>query len=193
MPVLLGESRLLRPSIAERKEHPVGKESTSSHVCPEAGTPACSDRRAGPIADRDLGVAAIAESGDKLDVVGRLDRGIGSLKKRERGASAGELLVGMAQSQLLGSDALVSLDRQRADAAAVELSAVPVLASTTAAGLARRFGAEHLAGGHSRCRTLHGRPEVVSLRTEMRTVGPAPGCDAPMLRQAAEAPFSSRR
>ncbi len=92
------------------------------------------------------GVAAIAEFVDKLDVVGRLDRGIGSIKTRERGASAGELLVAMAQSQLLGADALVSLDRQRADVAAVELSAVPVLASTTAAGLARRFGAEQLAG-----------------------------------------------
>jgi len=92
------------------------------------------------------GVAAIAEFVDKLDVVGRFDRAIGSIKKRDRGASAGELLVGMAQSQLLGADALVGLDRQRADVAAAELSAVPVLASTTAAGLARRFGPEQLAG-----------------------------------------------
>ena len=92
------------------------------------------------------GVAAVAEFIDKLDVVGRLDRGIGSIKKRERGASAGELLVGMAQSQLLGAMRWSGLDRQRGDVAAVELSAVPVLASTTAAGLARRFGPEHLAG-----------------------------------------------
>jgi len=92
------------------------------------------------------GVVAVAEFVDKLDIVGRFDRGIGSIKKRDRGASAGELLVAMAQSQLLGGDALVALDRQRADAAAVELSAVPVLASTTAAGLARRFGPEQLAG-----------------------------------------------
>lgn len=92
------------------------------------------------------GVAAVAEFVDRLDVVGRFDRGIGSIKKRDRGASAGELLVGMAQSQLLGGNALVSLDRQRADVAAVELSAVPVLAATTAAGLARRFGPEQLAG-----------------------------------------------
>lgn len=41
-------------------------------------------------------------------MVGRLDRGIGSIKKRERGASAGELLVAMAQSQLLGADADVA-------------------------------------------------------------------------------------
>ena len=71
---------------------------------------------------------------------------MGQLKKRDRGASAGELLVAMAQSQLLGGDALVCLDRQRADVAAGQLSAVPGLASTTAAGLARRFGPEHLAG-----------------------------------------------
>ena len=92
------------------------------------------------------GVAAIAEFVDKLDVVDRFDRGIGSIKRRDRGASAGELLVGLAQSQLLGADALIGLDRQRADVAATTLSAVPVLASTTAAGLARRFGPEQLAG-----------------------------------------------
>lgn len=92
------------------------------------------------------GVAASAEFADKLDVVVRFDRGIGSIKQRDRGASAGELLVSMAQSQLLGADGFVGMDRQRADVAAVELSAVPVLASTTAAGLARRFGPEHLAG-----------------------------------------------
>lgn len=92
------------------------------------------------------GVAAVAEFVEALDVVARFERGIGAIKKRDRGASAGELVVGMAQSQLLGADALVGLDRQRCDVAAVELSAVPVLASTTAAGLARRFGPEHLAG-----------------------------------------------
>ena len=91
------------------------------------------------------GVAALADFVDRL-LVGRLDRGIGSLKRRARGASAGELLVAMAQSQLLGGDALVSLDRQRLDVAAAGLSGVPVLASTTAAGLARRFGAEELTG-----------------------------------------------
>jgi hypothetical protein len=92
------------------------------------------------------GIAAVAEFVDKLDVVSGFDRGIGPIKKRDRGATAGELLVGMAQSQLLGADSLVGLDRQRADVAAAELSAVPVLASTTAAGLARRFGPDHLAG-----------------------------------------------
>ena len=100
------------------------------------------------------GVAAIAEFVDKLDVVGVLDRGIGSIKQRDRGASAGELLVGLAQSQLLGADALVGLDRQRVDVAATELSAVPVLPSTTAASLARRFGTDQWAGIETAVRDL---------------------------------------
>ena len=95
------------------------------------------------------GVAAIAEFVDKLDVVGTFDRGIGPIKQRERGATAGELLVGLAQSQLLGGDALVALDRQRGDVGATELSAVPAIPATTAGSLARRFGAEELAGVES--------------------------------------------
>ena len=113
---------------------------------PRSMEQACPDRCADPSLTATSGVAAVAEFVDKLDVVARFDRGVGPIKKRDRGASAGELLVAMAQSQLLGADSLVGLDRQRADLAATELSAVPVLASTTAAGLARRFGPEHLAG-----------------------------------------------
>jgi hypothetical protein len=92
------------------------------------------------------GVAAVAEFIDKLDVVGTFERGIAPIKKRARGVTAGELLVGLAQSQLVGGDALVALDRQRADVAATELSAVPAIPATTAGSLARRFGAEQLAG-----------------------------------------------
>lgn len=92
------------------------------------------------------GVAAVAEFVEKLDVVGTFDRGIGAIKQRARGASAGELLVGLVQSQMLGGDALVALDRQRRDAAAVELSAVPTLPATTAGNLARRFTPAHFAG-----------------------------------------------
>jgi hypothetical protein len=94
------------------------------------------------------GVAALGVFIDKLDVVGTFDRGFGPVKKRDRVATAGELLVALAQSQLLGGDALVELDRQRHDVAAVELSAVPPIpaTATAAGGLARRFGAAHLAG-----------------------------------------------
>ncbi len=92
------------------------------------------------------GVAAVAEFVDKLDVVGTFDRGIGVIKRRARGVSSGELLVGLAQSQLLGGDSLVALDRQREDVATRELSAVPGIASTTAGSLARRFDDQRLAG-----------------------------------------------
>jgi hypothetical protein len=78
------------------------------------------------------GVAVVAEFVEKLDVVGVFDRWIGPIKQRARGVSAGQLLVGLAQSQLLGGDALVALDRQRRDTAAAELSAVPGIPSTSA-------------------------------------------------------------
>ncbi len=103
------------------------------------------------------GVVAVAEFVDKLKVVHMFDRGIGSIKRRARGVTAGELLVGLAQSQLLGGDALVALDRQRQDVAAAELSAVPGLASTTAGSLARRFGGRQLAGVETATAELTGR------------------------------------
>jgi hypothetical protein len=143
-PCLLGESRLSKASIAERKGHPVGDKGMSSS---RRGEEAGQDRRAGCIAYRLLRVAALAEFMDTLDVVDCLDRGIGSLKQRGRGTTAGELLVGMAQSQLLGGDSLVALDRHRGDVSSAELSAVPGIPSTTAGSLACQFGESHLARG----------------------------------------------
>jgi hypothetical protein len=97
-----------------------------------------------PSVTRHSGVAALAEFCDKLGVVETLDAAIGAVKERARGATAGQLLVGLAQAQLLGGDALVALDRQRQDLAAAQLSAVPAIPSTTAGSLARRFGPEQL-------------------------------------------------
>jgi hypothetical protein len=88
------------------------------------------------------GVAMLAELVERLDVVAALDAAIGPIKSRERGASAGEFLVAMGQAQLCGQEFLVGLDRCRADTVAVELSAVPIPASTTAATLAQRFTAD---------------------------------------------------
>ncbi|MBA2308167.1 MAG: IS1380 family transposase [Pseudonocardiales bacterium] len=85
------------------------------------------------------GLAAVSELVERLDVIGRLDAAIGPIKTRDRGASGGEVLVGMAAAQLAGEDFLVGLDRHRADTAGQALTPVPGLASTTAAGLARRF------------------------------------------------------
>ena len=68
-----------------------------------------------------------------------VDAAVGPIKQRDRGFSAGELLTGIAAAQLAGEDFLTGLDRQRTDVAGELLTPVPGLASTTAAGLARRI------------------------------------------------------
>jgi Transposase DDE domain group 1 len=85
------------------------------------------------------GLAAVTELCGRLGVVEGLDAAVGPIKQRERGFGAGELLCGIAAAQLAGEDFLTGLDRQRADVAGQQVSPVPGLASTTAAGLARRI------------------------------------------------------
>ncbi len=92
------------------------------------------------------GVVAIAEMVGRLGAVTALDDAIGSIKKRDRGLSAGEYLVAVAQAQMLGAQFWTGLDRRRADAAGQALSAVATPASTTAVDLAERFGPAQLAG-----------------------------------------------
>jgi hypothetical protein len=84
------------------------------------------------------GLAAVTELCGRLGVIGALDAAVGPVKQRDRGFGAGELLTGLAAAQLAGEDFLVGLDRQRADAAGQQITPVPGLSSTTAAGLARR-------------------------------------------------------
>jgi hypothetical protein len=88
------------------------------------------------------GMAAVTELVERLGLIEHLDGAVGPIKRRNRGHGAGELLVGMAAAQLAGEDFLVGLDRHRGDEAGQVLTPVPGLASTTAAGLARRFTAE---------------------------------------------------
>jgi hypothetical protein len=85
------------------------------------------------------GLAAVTELCGLLGVVGALDAAVGPIKQRDRGFGAGELLTGIAAAQLAGEDFLTGLDRQRSDAAGQQITPVPGLASTTAAGLARRL------------------------------------------------------
>lgn len=85
------------------------------------------------------GLAAVTELTDRLGVIDRLDAAIGPIKSRAGGHAGGELLVGLAAAQLAGQSFLVGLDRHRADAAGQQLTPVPGLVSTTAAGLARRL------------------------------------------------------
>jgi hypothetical protein len=84
------------------------------------------------------GLAVVTELCGQLGVIGALDAAVGPVKQRERGFSAGELLAGIAAAQLAGEEFLVGLDRLRADKAGRQVTPVPGLASTTAAGLARR-------------------------------------------------------
>jgi hypothetical protein len=85
------------------------------------------------------GLAAVTELCERLGVIDRLDAAVGPIKTRDRGFSAGQVLVGMAAAQLCGEDFLVGLDRHRADSAGQALTPVPGLGATTASGLARRF------------------------------------------------------
>ena len=91
-----------------------------------------------PALTPNAGLAAVTELCDRLGVIGALDAAAGPIKQRDRGFGAGELLAGLAAAQLAGEDFLTGLDRQRADAAGQQIMPVPGLASTTAAGLARR-------------------------------------------------------
>jgi hypothetical protein len=84
------------------------------------------------------GLAAVSELCGRLGVIGAIDAAAGPIKQRDRGFGAGELLAGIAAAQLAGEDFLTGLDRQRADEAAQQITPVPGLSSTTAAGLARR-------------------------------------------------------
>jgi hypothetical protein len=85
------------------------------------------------------GMAAVTELVERLGVVSALDTAVGPIKRRDRGFSAGEVLVGLAAAQVAGEDLLVGLDRLRADVAGQVITPVPGLSSTTAADLARRF------------------------------------------------------
>jgi hypothetical protein len=92
------------------------------------------------------GVVAVAELVGRLGVTAALDDAVGEIKQRDRGLSAGEFLVAVAQAQAFGAQFWTGLDRRRADTAGEALSAVATPASTTAVGLAERFGPAQVAG-----------------------------------------------
>ena len=92
------------------------------------------------------GVLAVGELINRLGVVEALDAGIGPVKSRAREVSGGELVVSLARCQLLDGTFVNATDRHWADAAAQQLSAVPMVASTNAGRLARRFTPARVAG-----------------------------------------------
>lgn len=87
------------------------------------------------------GLALVAEVDRVLGVVATIDGWVGRIKDRDRGLSAGELVVSMAECMLAGGDFMCDLDNlARADVAGAALRAVPdAPASSTFIALARRF------------------------------------------------------
>lgn len=120
------------------------------------------DRRLTPCA----GVEAVREIDRVLGLTGALERGVGEVKQRRRGLSGGQLLTALASAQLTGADFLVRLDERREDVAGQGLEPVPTPASTTAAGIARRFTAEHLRGVETAIGEVNSR--VVALVGQVR-------------------------
>ena len=70
------------------------------------------------------GVVAVAEMVGRLGVVAALDDAVGAIKQRDRGLSAGQFLVSLAQAQMVGAQFWSGLDRRRADTAGEALSVV---------------------------------------------------------------------
>jgi hypothetical protein len=127
------------------------------------------------------GLVAVTELVDRLDVVGALDEGIGPIKRRDRGLRGGELLVGMATSQLAGESSLAGLDRSRADRAGALLAPVPFAPSRSAARLAERFGPGQLAGIEAGLATVAERAMgflPAQRRADLVTHRPTLDCDA---------------
>lgn len=92
------------------------------------------------------GVEAVRELDRVLGITAALDTGIGPVKQRNRGLTGGQALMAMASAQLTGEDHLVGLDRRRQDTAGQTLEPVATPASTTWAGIAKRFTGAQLAG-----------------------------------------------
>ena len=91
------------------------------------------------------GMLAVTELCGRLGLIEALDAEIGPVKQRARGFTGGQVLAGMAAAQLAGK-LLVGLDRVRADQAGQQVTPVPGLATSTAAGIARRFTGKHWRG-----------------------------------------------
>ncbi len=96
------------------------------------------------------GLVVIGDLAERLDLVGLLDAELGRerrarpVKTRRRGVSAGELVVSLAECQLVGGAFFDHLEDQRADSAGAALRAVAGVPSAPAAlQLSKRFRRVH--------------------------------------------------
>ncbi|MDA8186201.1 MAG: transposase [Actinomycetota bacterium] len=148
----------------------------------------CDDPNLTPAA----GLAAVAELDRVLGIIAEIDEQVGSLYRagaRYRSFSAGEVVMGLCESQLSGGDFLCDIDYRRADDAGSSLRAVSrPPASTTVGYLARRFGDKQVAGleaavgilarrmieilpDEARARLLAGRPTIDLDPTDVEVYG----------------------
>jgi hypothetical protein len=148
----------------------------------------CDDPNLTPAA----GLATVAELDRVLGIIAVIDEQVGSLYRagaRYRPFSAGEVVMGLCESQLSGGDFLCDIDYRRADDAGSSLRAVATPpASTTVGCLARRFGEKQVAGLEAaagilarrmieilpeqpRARLLAGRPTIDLDPTDVEVYG----------------------
>ncbi|MCA1698487.1 MAG: IS1380 family transposase [Actinobacteria bacterium] len=97
------------------------------------------------------GLAVTGALARRLGLVGLIDGELGierraaPIKVRKRGVSGGELVIAMAESQLIGGECFDDIERLRADRAGDRLrGALRVPAAATARQLAGRFGRCHI-------------------------------------------------
>ena len=129
-----------------------------------------------------VGLATVAELDRVVGIIAEIDEQVGSLYRpgaRYRPFSAGEVVLGLAESQLSGGDFLCDIDHRRADRAGSLLRAVPrPPASTTVGYLARRFGDKQLTGLETAVGTLAGRSlRILPEQARARLLGTRPTID----------------
>ena len=90
------------------------------------------------------GATLLREAGRAVGLVGELDDCL-KLKKRARGLSDSEFVMGVAESVALGASCLDDLAVTRADAAQAQLRGFEIPAPQTAGAWLRRFTLGHIA------------------------------------------------
>jgi hypothetical protein len=114
--------------------HPTARRSTSTRIKIGHDDPTLTGH---------AGLLLTSELVRRFEVVATIEEAVNRVrpfKQRQRGLSAGELMVSLAETIMVGGDHLVHLDQLRGDLAGAELRAVAAApAPTTAGQLLKRF------------------------------------------------------
>ena len=99
-------------------KHPTQRRSSSTHIKIGHDDPTLTGQ---------AGLLLTGELVRRLEVVGTIEEAVNRVrpfKQRQRGLSAGELMVSLAETVMVGGDHLVHLNQLRGDLAGAELRAV---------------------------------------------------------------------